>query len=377
MMATVRPRSLAREADEAVLLPLDSRRADRWTASSLPLWLTMVIYVTTALLQPILTDQIRYSGGAGNVGWPPTLLSQLANTFAMSSLIFFVLGRLHRGIFRGASLRRIMIATALDFSSGILLTTGLLMLGGGIFVVIYSSTTVWTALWTRCTGQRLASGRWMGVLLVTGGMILSASSGFAEALAANDAQAATSVLLGCLALVGGTALHGAMFVYAENAITHAGLDLLVLCGTMGVLETVVLVLWNLALLATHGVALYVPNAGGAGGAAPLEATVPTLLLLYAALTATNAVHAFTFFSMLERVGAVSSAVLKGLQLVLVFSFSVALFCRLQATQCFTWTKAGGAATVVAGLLVYARSTSGSMHGVAPPAAREAGMDKDP
>ena len=47
--------------------------------------------------------------------------------------------------------------------------------------------------------------------------------------------------------------------------------------------------------------------------------------------------------------------MKGLQLVLVFSFSVVFFCRFQATQCFSWSKAAGAGTVVLGLLVYAAS----------------------
>ena len=45
--------------------------------------------------------------------------------------------------------------------------------------------------------------------------------------------------------------------------------------------------------------------------------------------------------------------MKGVQLVLVFAFSVLFFCRYQASQCFSWPKAIGVATVVAGLLTYA------------------------
>ena len=55
----------------------------------------------------------------------------------------------------------------------------------------------------------------------------------------------------------------------------------------------------------------------------------------------------------SSLGAVSSAVMKGVQLVLVFAFSVLFFCRYQASQCFSWPKAIGVATVVAGLLTYA------------------------
>ena len=202
-----------------------------------PLWGFIVIYVATALVQPTLTDKIRYVGGAGHIGWPPTLLATITNTLAMASLMIFADGGVRRALCRErASLRRILIATAFDFTSGCLLTTGLLMLGGGIWVVIYSSTTVWTALFACCTGQRLAPGRWAGVLLVSGGMVLSASGNFADA--AGDVTATVSLALGCASTLAGTMLHAAMFVYSELSIKQAGIDMFVLCAGMGFIETV-------------------------------------------------------------------------------------------------------------------------------------------
>ena len=192
--------------DDTVLLPVSAggSSSDEDTRKSAvgtrpPLWLFMFIYIVTALLQPTLTDTIRYSGGAAHIGWPPTVLATLANTTAMASLMLFVSGSLVRTAFCSsrASLRRILTATALDLISGCLLTTGLLVLGGGIFVVIYSSTTIWTALWARCSGQRLSLGRWAGVVLVSGGMILSASANFADA--AGDVDAFARIVGGCAA----------------------------------------------------------------------------------------------------------------------------------------------------------------------------------
>lgn len=302
--------------------------------------LIMFLYIGTALLQPTLTDKIRYSGGAGHVGWPPTLLATLSNTLAMTSLITIASGRLSNVLCSDrATLRRVLIATAFDFISGCSLTTGLLMVGGATFVVIYSSTTVWTALWARCWGEKLTSGRWTGVLLISGGMILSASGSLTDAVAAGDAAATTTIVLGCGALVVGTMLHAAMFVYSENAIKKAGIDLLLLCSSMGTLEASVLGAWNLSLLASQGPSLY--QSTDVANSASLQ----QLLL-----------HAWAFFNMLEKVGAVSSAVMKGLQLVLVFAFSVVYFCQFQSTQCFTVQKASGVAVVAAGLLVYAYST---------------------
>ena len=128
--------------------------------------------------------------------------------------------------------------------------------------------------------------------------------------------------------------------------------LLLLCAGMGLLESATLSLWNLLLLATMGTSLYLPEQPPVRDASSRE-----LCLLYAGLTVINAVHAWAFFHMLEKVGAVSSAVMKGLQLVLVFAFSVTFFCQMQATQCFTWSKAAGVGVVALGLLVYAHSTA--------------------
>ena len=323
-------------------------------APLLPLWAYMLVYIATALMQPTLTDEIRYSGGGGHVGFPPTLLATLSNTVAMSSLLVIAPGGfdgLRRIFSNRASAGRVLICTALDFVSGCLLTTGLLMVGGGMFVVVYASTTVWTALWARWSGQHLSAGRWAGVLLVFAGMVLNSSQGLEQA-AAESVAASTLLVLGLCAVVVGTMLHAAMFVYSELAIKQAQIDLLLLCAGMGLLESVTLSLWNLLLLATMGTTLYRPEEPPARDASSRE-----LCLLYAGLTVINAVHAWAFFNMLEKVGAVSSAVMKGLQLVLVFAFSVTFFCQMQATQCFTWSKATGVGVVALGLLVYAHSTA--------------------
>ena len=175
--------------------------------------------------------------------------------------------------------------------------------------------------------------------------------------AAESTSASTALVLGLGAVVLGTMLHAAMFVYSELTIKQAHIHLLLLCACMGLIETSTLGVWNLLLLATHGPSLYQPEQSHALEASPLQ-----LLLLYALLLLVNAVHAWAFFNMLEKVGAVSSAVMKGAQLVLVFAFSVTFFCQFQATQCFSWSKAAGVGVVAVGLLVYALSTTASAVG---------------
>lgn len=53
-------------------------------------------------------------------------------------------------------------------------------------------------------------------------------------------------------------LHAAMYVFTEIAITHTGIDMFVLCACIGLIEACLLVVWNVFLLSTHGVSLYLP-----------------------------------------------------------------------------------------------------------------------
>ena len=89
-------------------------------------------------------------------------------------------------------------------------------------MVIYSSTTVWTALWASWNGERLSAGRWLGVLLIFLGMFLNTGGSFAQVK--GDATATSTMIVGVIACLCGTILHAAMFVYSEVAIKRVGIE---------------------------------------------------------------------------------------------------------------------------------------------------------
>lgn len=122
--------------DEARLLQLrerygeDSKTSLPSHKSAVPLWMIMATYVGTALMQPTFTDRIRYSGGAGHIGWPPTVLNQLANVLSMTFVGMFVCGRLLSTFFGGSTtegaMSAMLMTAFIDLISGVLVTTGLL-----------------------------------------------------------------------------------------------------------------------------------------------------------------------------------------------------------------------------------------------------------
>jgi hypothetical protein len=130
------------------------------------------------------------------------------------------------------------------------------------------------------------------------------------------------------------------------ASTSEVIDPFLLCGAMGAIESVLLIAYNAVLCAREGVdVLLVDNVDK-------EASVASILFIYACLVLCNFAHAATFFTLIRAVGAVTSAVLKGLQVVCVFIFSAVVFCERQASQCATPTKALAMLLVVTGLVIY-------------------------
>jgi hypothetical protein len=107
-------------------------------------------------------------------------------------------------------------------------------------------------------------------------------------------------------------------------------------------------------------------------APPAEESLQSLGLLvglgWAGLCAANTLHALAFFYIIDRLGAVGSGVLKGLQTVLVFAFSAVFYCQFQVrhpvylsyllsqrSQCFSQVKAASVLLVLVGTLVFARA----------------------
>lgn len=71
------------------------------------------------------------------------------------------------------------------------------------------------------------------------------------------------------------------------------------------------------------------------------------------LVLVDAGHAASFFALLSSLGAVSAALMRGLQTVAVFVSSAVLFCAAEETQCITPVKMASIVFVLAGTLVYA------------------------
>ena len=115
-----------------------------------------VVYVLTGAAQPTLTDAVRYSGGAGTTQSAPLLLPMLASTAGMAGVGLMLLcpsscapnsSLSGVDVVAGTALptrwrktcinRQIALLVVVDLASSVLILVGLLLVGSGVYVVMY------------------------------------------------------------------------------------------------------------------------------------------------------------------------------------------------------------------------------------------------
>jgi drug/metabolite transporter (DMT)-like permease len=90
--------------------------------------------------------------------------------------------------------------------------TGAGLAGSSIFSIIYSSVTVWTAIWSRLFLQRTLSWtQWLAVWIVFGGLVIAGT---------HSTELGSDVMTGTLLVVVGSAMHGAVYVMGEALMNH-------------------------------------------------------------------------------------------------------------------------------------------------------------
>jgi hypothetical protein len=317
-------------------------------------WLS--VYAISGALQPLLVDRLRRQGLAPQVLLGP----MLANCVGMA-----VVGPLRAALGGGddapgdwvsaarGGARTLATAVGLDFGSAALLTVGLLRCGATAFTLIYSSCALLVALLSTAAGARPSRAQWCAVALATAGLVgYEAADGGGVGLLGGGGARASGAALALL----GSAGHSAVYVYAEHALqggARRGLTPFRLSSLMGFAEAIVLGVWVAASLAADP--------------ALRPASYGRVLRNYAPLAAVDAAHALAFFATIGEKGAVAAAMLKGVQVALVFAASAALGCDpATGAGCATPAKTAAVTLVVAGLGLFHSRPPPQLKAASPP-----------
>lgn len=304
-------------------------------------YLGVSLYVLSGICQPLCVDLLKYQGfmGGRDPTKPSTHMGVLLNMLGMVFVGLLYLLRNPWPSLTWKQYRNMGIICSFDLLSQAMVMYGQLKVGGGLYVVLYSSCTVWTALLSRfLLGRRLRKQQWMGVAEVTGGLILSKINMFLSSAHGNPVLA-VDMFGGSLILLGGAMLHSLTAVATEWLLLDRASAQMVspmaLAGWMGLVSSALLIAYNVWLGCVYGFrAVYIePVEAMAGSWAVVCIGIPLLLIA-------NAVHSGSFFFMISSSGAVSAGIMKGVQAVAVFALSATIFCSFEESQCVTVMEDG-------------------------------------
>jgi drug/metabolite transporter (DMT)-like permease len=296
----------------------------------------VVLYVISGICQPLGVDYLKYQGfmGSKDPSVPSTHIGVLLNTLGMAGVGAVFLLRHPWPQLSQVQYRNMLIVCAIDLVSQALVMYGQLKVGGGLYVVLYSSCTVWTAILSRILlHKQLTFQQWLAVLEVTAGLILSNLNVMLSTSSAGPgATSMVEILTGSLVLLLGSIFHSLTFVATEWLLAgqQDGVEIapMALAGFMGSISSGVLLLYNAGLTATYGFStMYLEPVEATGGSwGKVAFGLPCLLIA-------NMVHSGAFFCMLGSLGAVVAGIMKGLQAVAVFILSATIYCSIEETQC--------------------------------------------
>lgn len=305
-----------------------------------------LVYVLSGVSQPLLVTLAKAAGLAD-----PSCQLYMLPYYLGPALILPCSGFRLRDYSGKAIIKTAAVAT-MDIASQVMNYTGSSMCGPTIFAIIYSSVTVWAAVFSMLILSRyMNTAQWVGVMIVFGGLTITAL---------DSISVGPDVFRGsCLVLIG-SALHAMIYVLSEVLLTTGEkLPMTAYCAVLCALSSSAFILWQLFFTLPRFDNLI----GGPmhdAGTSPVAA-----VMILCAIGLANLVHAISFFYTLKNTpgGSVSTGVLKGLSAVLVFVVCHWVFCGRDGGRemCFTWSKFSSLCVVVGGVLLYGKATEAAQH----------------
>lgn len=253
--------------------------------------------------------------------------------------------------------RHVLPIAVCDYIGTVGTTVGLVLSGSALFGIIYSSVTVWTALFT-CLILRKSQTlvKMVGIATVVIGLALPTLD---EAGDVDDGGASGGrVLAGILLTFVGTLFYALEYTLCERAFTlyDRPLDSKQLCFYTGV--------WGLCFTGVWMTAYTVPRWETlvSDEVARSEGSPLLLTVLFASHTLNNGLHNAAWFVVCELESGVSTGLLMGLKAAALFVASSVCFCKSQSPwpelleehseQCMTSTKTLATAIVLTGTALY-------------------------
>lgn len=308
-------------------------------------------YILSGCVQPILMTICKNSG----LGHPIAQVYMFFYSFGPAIVIVPLLKDRNAWPSRKTILKAIGIAL-FDVVATCINYVGASYAGPTIFSIVYSSVTVWTAIYSHFILKRILNrSQWLAIITVFGGLALTAT---------DSLQLGQSVMTGLLMVTVGSALHALTYVTSEIVMDmgHDSLTVQQNCAVQSSTGCTVFLLWELLYtLPRYDTVLGTPMKEAGTG-------VWMAVFILMSFGFANLIHSLTFFHTLLHFpgGATSAGVMKGLQAVLVFVVTHIVFCGKTGGEemCFSRIKSLSLLTVCGGVFWYGVATQNAREAAA-------------
>lgn len=297
-------------------------------------FLLLVFYILTGVMMPLLIELVSTNGGADK----STMLIALPNSIGMMCCILTNWPARNTGKVRW---NVVFAISFFEMLAQVLNMNGLIYAGSAIFTVIYSSITIYTAVFSYVfLNRQLHVMQWVGVVVVMVGLAMTSLS------AKNDG---IDVEFGVFLILLGTAVHSFTYIMSEYllVVVEDAIAPQLLSSILGAIGSFLILCWQLIYTLPNYQTKVVDEFHR-----HKDGSIEVILVSYLVLSVNAMVHALCFFALLGSVGSTTTSVSKGVQSVAIFIASHYAFCLVQESQCFTPLKGCSLAVVIIGVTAY-------------------------
>eukprot|EP00923_Selenidium_pygospionis_P022193 GHVN01038378.1.p1 GENE.GHVN01038378.1~~GHVN01038378.1.p1 ORF type:complete len:395 (+),score=31.23 GHVN01038378.1:454-1638(+) len=301
-------------------------------------WIWLAVCLVAYCAQPLLVDVIRYNGGANS----STFLFLMPHYLAMVCVGLFYPSEAR---LRDCNWRIGGMLSFLDIINQLLKKGGLVYAGAAAYIVVDSSSIVWTALWSKLIlGSTLSNLQWIGLATISVGMAIKART--LDLSFNNDEFYGVSLIFLSTVIMGLLYVLNQRYMQGEQPISGPTLVFM-----MGVCCSCLIILWTLVWTLPRFDQLVTSRIAAMGGDNQVVG------VCFFGLFLAGVAHSATFWYIMSVYGAVSSGVLKGAKVAIVFLLSHILFCGYQESQCLNFVTTLSCVTCVSGVCLYSYATS--------------------
>ncbi|CAO3702012.1 unnamed protein product [Rhizopus stolonifer] len=231
----------------------------------------------------------------------------------------------------------------LDVLANSCVTLGFSIIGSGMYQVIYSSVVIWCAILTfLIMNKRLSTLQWIAIFGTSAGLALSSLDSMSD----SREEAKTGILMfGTLMTLGGTFFYSCAYVYSDFIMSKQVPPPLParVCCYAGMYASLISLLWiSVYTLPRYDQLIHIKPGTSHG----------QVVQVYLLVIASNSLHSWNYYELIDRTGSVATGILQGLRAVLIYMLSDALYCKTDSAQCFTPYKGLGSILVVGSVMLF-------------------------